>query len=1558
MEELFSAYEEVRQSGLFDARYYVATYPDVAQRAIDPLVHYLEEGAREGRNPCADFDSRFYLEQCGLRGEEPDNPLLHYIRIGAARGFKTRRDKAVREVAADKPAPTTDRAGQPPILIAIEALGVIGLPEGKSRLSVSGWALAAAPIAEITASLDATFAGTATYGLPRPGVARLYPDRAAAAHCGFILGLDVPSSQRGAIAPILTVRTQDGEIGHHPLQVEIPPQGVSADMVAPAEAAGAGAADPGATLMQLRIDAATVDTAGLLRLQGWVVCRVQIEAVDVFIGSARLGAAEFGHVRADIEKLHPDYPNSGFAGFLLVADISGYGSGRKTIAVRATARTGITREAAVEVAVARMRAKAAADPGLHYHCDEITLTTEGHLALKGWAVSGSATRSIAVLLDGNAVGRAELGLERPDIGNLFPALAHARQSGFAFEAQTGKAAAGAHLITLRIRREDGKTDEARVPVAANAQQRPGIAPPLGDRDPQLHIDTPFVIDGAAEAPVRGNLEIDGWALAKAGIAAIEITIDGTLRALAECGLRRLDIQAAFPGRADALSSGYQALLPHRTLPKGNHQVRVTLRDLAGGTTSTEFAIAVEDLSAVSGPWALRRKMGQAEIDLYRHILEQSGRHPLFVVMLRVDQDEASLHRAGATIDSLSAQAYPHWRLAIVPGRSGRKSGTIRDRLLAGRPGLIDRAEVCPNLAPRALAGIATGAGASPGEVFFTVLSAGDELGVDAFLEMALAAAMHPEADFLYSDERCRNPASGEIEAFFKPQWSPDLMLSANYVGRLWCARVDLIRSVAEPTELLLGHGEYDLTLRCTEAATSVQHVAAVLCERAAEDCENPQQRKRALRRTLARGGIAGDIRDGLVPGTYRVKRTLTKPGLVSVIVPTGGNVRFLRTCVAGLFERTAYQNLELIILYNTMTRPEVFPYLETLAWEPRVRVIDSRGPFNFSRICNLGAAAARGEFLLFLNDDIEMIDPDWLGTLLEEAQRPEVGVVGPRLLYPDRRVQHAGIFLVAAIGHARHAFRYSAEDDPGYFGLSLTQRNVIAVTGACLLTRRETFDSLDGFDETQTIVNNDVDYCLRAWDQGWLIVYTPHATLIHHEAISRAALEDDYDVEVFDRKWRNLFLAGDPFFNPHLSKDHDDFAIDEEPTQLVVTGRPALPRDEIRKILIVKLDHIGDCVTALPAVRRLKQHFPKARMSVLTSRASKPVWALEPSIEQTIEFDFFHARSGLGELGLSQEDWRELRGRLEAERFDLAIDLRKHPETRPVLRHSGARYLAGFDFCNQFGWLDVALEWTGDAIRIRKRQHVADDLVNLVDAVAAAGESDRMVIATRRASTAPAVVALMRKTPSTGPLVCVHPTVGDDARQWPIEHFAAVIDRLVEADGARIVLIGGPDDDTVAADILSRVRHAKAVTSLVGKLPLADLPALLAEVALFVGNNSGPKHIAAGLGVPTVGIHSGTEDVREWGPVGPTAIAVVRSVACSPCYLSKAADCPRALACLRLLEPAQVYDACKRLLLAGPTAQPVRRPSGKKAQRTGSPARGAAHTAQRPARRVAQAGRR
>ncbi len=544
-----------------------------------------------------------------------------------------------------------------------------------------------------------------------------------------------------------------------------------------------------------------------------------------------------------------------------------------------------------------------------------------------------------------------------------------------------------------------------------------------------------------------------------------------------------------------------------------------------------------------------------------------------------------------------------------------------------------------------------------------------------------------------------------------------------------------------------------------------------------------------------------------------------------------------------------------------------------------------------------------------------MQQEDWLDALLEHARRPEVGAVGPQLLYPDRKVQHAGIFLTT-LGAGRHSFRFLAEDDPGYFGLALTQRNVIAVTGACMLLRREVFDRLGRFDEAHEVVNNDVDCCLRIWQAGLSIVYTPYAQLIHHELASRANIKDIFDAGHFAKQWRTQYAAGDPFYSPRLTKFADEYRPDTEPARLICAGRPLFRKDELQRILAVKLDHIGDLITALPALRRLRLHFPAARIHLLASAAAQAFLAGEDCVDELIEFEFFHARSGLGQKDLTEDDLRALAERLAPYRFDLAIDLRKQLETRHVLQYVPARFRAGYNHLGRFPWLDVALQWEGDNQLQRKQSHVSDDLLRLVDAVATAGEPDRVVLPQANAGGGklPPGIPADARALFDKPVVAVHPGVGAIMRQWLPEYFATVVDLLIEKNGVNVVLIGGRDEAELAEEVLEHIVNRTGVVSLAGRTSLTELTGLLRNCALYLGNNSGPKHIAAALGVPTIGIHSGIVDAAEWGPIGPRAIALQRNMVCSPCYLVKVEDCVRDMACLKRLEPAVVHQYCEMML--------------------------------------------
>jgi O-antigen biosynthesis protein len=284
---------------------------------------------------------------------------------------------------------------------------------------------------------------------------------------------------------------------------------------------------------------------------------------------------------------------------------------------------------------------------------------------------------------------------------------------------------------------------------------------------------------------------------------------------------------------------------------------------------------------------------------------------------------------------------------------------------------------------------------------------------------------------------------------------------------------------------------------------------------------------------------------------------------------------------------------------------------------------------------------------------------------------------------------------------------------------------------------------------------------------------------------------------------------------------------------------------------------------------------------------------------------------------MSSEKLEALRRDLAPYEFDIAIDFRKHTETRSLLRYAGAKQTVGFDYQNQFPWMDISVQWEGDAAFVPKRQHISDDLINLVDAVVAAGEEERSVA--RRADDwshrqFPLVARLNRDGIYARPVVCVHPAAGNAFKQWPPAHFASLINLLVEFENVNVALIGGPDEMEITQEIIGLIKAPERVISLTGKLKLEELPYFVESCALFVGNDSGPKHLAAALGVPTIGIHSGIIDPIEWGPLGEMALAIKRDVTCSPCYLAKREDCHRGVACLDGLAPADVISACRRLL--------------------------------------------
>ena len=1165
---------------------------------------------------------------------------------------------------------------------------------------------------------------------------------------------------------------------------------------------------------------------------------------------------------------------------------------------------------------------------IRMHCDAVGLTGDGILSLDGWAVCGVGIIQVRVLLNDETVGLASIGHERPDVGGNFSEIPMSHLSGFRFEKKIADRFEGAFAIRVIARNMRDVENEMQVSViatkAAYFDPQPAVDVFGAEHGPafsseqsaefRFELDSPSVSDGAAVELVTGRLTIDGWLLTRTGIAGFEVFLDDQRLGEAHYGLARQDVGAAFPDWPNSLRSGYAFHCPPRSLRDGEHTINLRISANSGIVLNRSFRVTVKKAEDQKEGVSIRRRIPRVEADMMTAFLVDMKFHPSFQFILR-QTPIVDIDRLSATFEALRLQAYPDWTVLVLAedGDVGMTTNAVIDQLgpaLANRVSVITPADADRWQAPLGQAHVLAGAPAEGGSlVFHALLLPGDELGADALLELAVASGRNPSRDLLYGDEVRLSPVSKENEAFFKPDFSPDLLLSTNYIGRPWVGTGELLTRTGVTPASLIADGEYDLLLRCVECSTGVQHIAKLLCQRSSLGLDDPAREQVALERTLDRRGIAGEVRATAIEGTWRVKRAVSK-GKVSIIIPTCAAHGYIETCIKSLRGKTAYTDYEIICIDNI---PDADIAWKVWLQQNADKVVEIKEAFNWSVFNNRAAEVADGAFLLFLNDDIEIIEDGWLDAMMEHAARPEVGITGPQLLYRDGKIQHAGMFL-ANNGIGRHAFRFAANDDPGYFGLALTQRNVIAVTGACMLVRRETFQRLGCFDEAHEIVNNDLDFCLRVHRAGLLTVFTPYATLIHYELASRANMKDVFDLTHFNAAWKTTFAAGDPYFNPRLSRHHDDYRPDDEPVQWVVSGAPMFSPAEIQRILVVKLDHIGDFVTALPPIRRLKKLFPHARITVLAGPASRAFIALEPCIDEFIPFAFFHARSQLGERDLTQEDYAELAEQLRPYRFDLAVDLRKHLSTRDVLKYTGARFLAGFDYLGQCPYLDIALDWDGDRTLQRKRHHVVDDLIALVNAVGHASESDRVLMQPGPEAMPLTELPYEVRALFERPVVTIHPGAGNVTKQWPEEHFSALIDLLIEKNHVNVLLIGGPDEVEVANALLANVQHPHAVASMAGKTSLADLPRLLKNSALYIGNDSGPKHIAAAVGIPTVGIHSGVVDPVEWGPIGPSAVALRRNMTCSPCYLAKAEDCPRSLACLRFLEPNLVYETADMLL--------------------------------------------
>lgn len=497
------------------------------------------------------------------------------------------------------------------------------------------------------------------------------------------------------------------------------------------------------------------------------------------------------------------------------------------------------------------------------------------------------------------------------------------------------------------------------------------------------------------------------------------------------------------------------------------------------------------------------------------------------------------------VQSLLLQPYMNWELIISDDYS-TSNETISKIEELGQSD--DRIHVYLNQENRGISGNTNvGLENAKGDLI-TFLDHDDVLSPNALYEVVKAFNIE-EFDILYSDED--KIGNNEYEdAFFKPDYSPDYLLSCNYFNHLTVYRKEIINRVGYLRSEFDGAQDYDLLLRATEISNKIVHIPHVLYHwrkvpgSTAESFDAKsyahEAGKKAVQEALIRRGERGAVFDTGYPGHYRVNRELVSIPLVSILIPIKDKVDILKNCLDSI-KKSTYKNIEILIIDNGSKELQTLNYLDSLAGDYRVIRYDI--PFNYSRLNNWAAKEASGEYLLFLNNDIEVITPDWIEQMLQHAQRPEVGVVGAKLYYADERIQHAGVVLGIG-GVAGHSHKYFNRYSNGYFSCLIDIRNYSAVTAACMLVSKEIFEKVNGFDEINLAVAfNDVDLCLRIGALGYYCVYTPYAELWHHESLSRG-LDINYREVFYMQKLWWFKISNDPFYNVNLSLTYEDFRFD------------------------------------------------------------------------------------------------------------------------------------------------------------------------------------------------------------------------------------------------------------------------------------------------------------------------------------------------------------------------------------------------------------------------------
>ena len=793
---------------------------------------------------------------------------------------------------------------------------------------------------------------------------------------------------------------------------------------------------------------------------------------------------------------------------------------------------------------------------------------EGELPICGWCIDREEEPITGFRARvGRKIYRGTYGIQRSDLRGSFPNSRYAHCAGFAV---TAKLPFGRSTLALEVRDVRGEWRSfLQQEVIRQSRAARKDRPPLHDAElfdvNRRDIVSRFVfwLEPRCDwSRVPKTQRLVGWCVALHGksIKAVRARI-AHRKWEAQTGIKRPEVKAAYGDITGALHSGFSVTI----MPRRGRSL-LLLEASSGDRWEPFFA------HRIRRPFFWRRgenRFGKANhydywLRLYdrldaqdrsairRHI-RSFDKRPRFSVLIPCYNSDLRFLRAA--IRSVRGQLYPDWEICAVDDASEDPAVW---RLLQSAAQREPRMKIQRRRKRGHISAASNDALHMATGDFIALLDHDDELALHTLYFAAVAINRHPDLKLIYGDEDKIDENGRRFSPYFKPQWDPDLFLVQNYAAHPAIVHASLARDAGGFRSEYDGAQDHDFMLRCVERIDESQikripwllyHWRATPHSTAEAVTAKPyalDARTRAVEDYLQRRRIAAVVSR---QGEFQRVRYAIPAQLASIIIPTRDQASLLEKCLRSIKEKTDYEFYEIVIADNSSSEPSTCELLQEVARDERIRVISAAGNFNYSKLCNCGAAAARGQVLVLLNDDVEVIETGWLSELVSQVMRPEVGAVGASLWFPDGQLQHAGVVLSPErIGNYPYFRR--RRSDSGYFSQLQLVRNVAAVTGACLAVRAEVYAQLGGLNERDlSIAFNDIDFCLRIRELNLRVVWTPHAKLIHRESSSRG-LEDTeekqdrfhQELRYMQQRWREP-LHDDPFYNPNLDLTDELFTL-------------------------------------------------------------------------------------------------------------------------------------------------------------------------------------------------------------------------------------------------------------------------------------------------------------------------------------------------------------------------------------------------------------------------------